>query len=197
MASGRRGLRAVALVSLACALVLVSCSSNGSDGKRNDSGAAANRALQEGLQAHANGDLDAAERAYLETIRLDPENKYAYYNLGVIAQTQGDAETAISSYQTTIEIDPDFVPALFNLAILETDDDPDEARALYEHIIEVDDSYAAAFLNLGFLLIDQGREGQGQRMLDKAVERDPTLASRNGSDGQPVPGSSGGTGPTA
>jgi tetratricopeptide (TPR) repeat protein len=178
---------------VAC-LLASACSDGGSSGPHGGTGQAdAGRALQRGLAAHANGDLDAAEAAYLETVRLDPENKYAYYNLGVIAQTQGDAETAIASYRTALDLDPDFVPALFNLAILQTDADPDEARILYEHIIDVDNTYAPAFLNLGFLLVGQGRENQGQRQLDKAVELDPSLSSRIAPGGSEI-GSAGPTG---
>src|SRR6185436_18187741 len=104
-------------VVLAIALLTATCSGGGSEDGNGSDRAAANEALQAGLAAHSKGDLDAAEQDYLKTIRLDPQNKYAYYNLGVIAQTRNDAETAIANYQDVLRIDPDFVPALFNLAI--------------------------------------------------------------------------------
>jgi Tfp pilus assembly protein PilF len=188
-----RPLFALVLIA-ALGTALVGCSDD--DVGQGDTREGAGAKLQEGLRAHAEGDLETAEAAYLETIRLDPENKYAYYNLGVIAQTQGDPETAAANYRSALDVDADFVPALFNLAILVTESDPQEAMDLYEHIVEVDDAYAAAYLNLGFLLLEEGRVNNGERMLARAVELDPSLASRIGSDseGEPVPGPTGPTG---
>lgn len=138
--------------------------------------------LNEALQLHAKGDLDGAEDAYLRVIQLDPQNKFAYYNLGLISQTRGDPVAAESNYGTAITIDPDFVPALFNLAILRTDSgSAKEAIDLYEHVIEVQPDNASAHLNLGFLLIDQGDETRGQAELDEAVRLDPSLEDRIGS----------------
>jgi tetratricopeptide (TPR) repeat protein len=135
--------------------------------------------LEQGLDLHAHGDLEGAKEAYLRVIQLDPQNKYAYYNLGLISQTRGDAVAAESSYRTTITIDPDFVPALFNLAILRSDAGSNqEAIDLYRHVIELNPTYAAAHLNLGFLLIDEGDETQGQAELDEAVRLDPSLEDR-------------------
>jgi tetratricopeptide (TPR) repeat protein len=127
--------------------------------------------------------------SYLRVIELDPQNKFAYYNLGVIDQGQGDLQGAERHYRTTLGLDPDFVPALFNLAILRTEAGfADEAVTLYEHLIEVTPIetaipedvrlVAAAHLNLGFLLIEQGHERRGQKELDEAVRLDPSLEAR-------------------
>lgn len=135
--------------------------------------------LQAGLEAHAQGDLVAAQEAYLQVIELAPQNRFAYYNLGVISQVQGDPVGAEARYRTAIQIDPDFVDALFNLAILRSAAGADdEAIQLYEHIIEVDTTHAAAHLNLGFLLIERGDEELGRAELDEAVRLDPTLEDR-------------------
>ncbi len=160
----------------------------------------ANDVLTEALQLHAQGDLADAKDGYLRVLQLDPENKYAYYNLGLISQTQGDLVSAESNYRTTIGIDADFVPALFNLAILRTDAGSNrEAMELYRHIIEVTPEsdeqlkpqLAAAHLNLGFLLIDTDNEGEGQAELDEAVRLDPSLADRIGpGDSSGAPGES-------
>lgn len=153
------------------ALGLAACSGDDERGQ-------ADELLQQGLQAQAAGDLNAAVDAYLQVIQLDPQNKFAYYNLGVIEQGKGELPAAEAHYRTTLGLDPDFVPALFNLAILRTDTGPEEAVTLYEHLIEVDPAHAAAHLNLGFLLIEQGREGRGQKELEEAVRLDPSLEGR-------------------
>ena len=155
------------------------------DGEREQ----ADEILQQGLAAQAAGDFVTAVESYLRVIQLDPQNKFAYYNLGVIDQGQGDLEGAESHYRTTLGLDPDFVPALFNLAIVRTEaGSADEAVTLYEHLIEVTPIetaspedirlVAAAHLNLGFLLIEQGHERRGQKELDEAVRLDPTLEGR-------------------
>ena len=138
-------------------------------------------ALQQGLQAHAEGDLETAERAYRRVLVFDPQNKFAYYNLGVISQSRGDLAEAESDYEAAIQTDPDFVPALFNLAILRAEAGADEeAVELYERIIEVDPEYAAAHLNLGFLLIELGDDARGRVELEEAVRLDPSLEDRIG-----------------
>ena len=53
-------------------------------------------------------------------LKLDPTNKYAFYNLGYIAQTQGDKGGAETQYNKTLAIDAKYDPALYNLAILKT-----------------------------------------------------------------------------
>jgi hypothetical protein len=52
------------------------------------------------LQAHAAGKLDEATTAYFETLAKDSKNKFAFYNLGVIAQGQGRAAAAESYYRS-------------------------------------------------------------------------------------------------
>jgi tetratricopeptide (TPR) repeat protein len=192
----RRGRPAAVLLvcSIALSAAAPACSADGPSGERKQ----ADEVLQQGLRAHANGDLEAAEEAYLLVIQLDPQNKFAYYNLGVINQSRDEADLAVRNYRTTLRIDPDFVPALFNLAILRTESGAAaEAEGLYEHIIEVDPSHelvAATHLNLGFLLIEQGRERRGRRELEEAVRLDPSLEDRIGPETSVEPPASEGGG---
>jgi tetratricopeptide (TPR) repeat protein len=144
--------------------------------------------LQEGLEAHADGDLEEAEDLYLEVIRLDPQNKFAYYNLGVIEHGRGALVEAAARYRTAISIDPNFVSALFNLAIARTElGDSHEAIQLYERIIELEPDNAPAHLNLGFVLIDEGFERRGRRQLEEAVQIDPSLEDRVEPEASPSP----------
>jgi Tfp pilus assembly protein PilF len=165
--------RAIALL---LALTLAAC---GGDGAPSED---ADERLQEALRLHAEGDLAAAEEAYEDVLRLDPQNPFAYYNLGAISQGRGDADVAETNYRAALQIDADMVPALFNLAILRTQaDDLKEATSLYEHVLELQPGYAAAHLNLGFVLLERGKEEKAQIRLDEAVRLNPELASRIGS----------------
>lgn len=191
-ATERTAGRAIALI-LLVALV-------GSCGKEEPTDAQlANQALERGLRAHTEGNLTGAVNAYREVLVYDPQNKFAYYNLGLIDQTEGRAESAETNYRQVLSIDPSYAPALFNLAILRTAAGAaEEAVDLYRQVVEIDPSNASAHLNLGFLLLDLGKTSQGEQQLNTAVELDPSLAERispepdgggDGAGGQP-------TGPT-
>lgn len=182
---------ALGLIAILAAVVLVWAVARGGASEQER----AQEMLQEGLQAHAQGDLVAAQQAYLRVLELDPRNRFAYYNLGVIRQVQGDGADAESQYRTAIQIDPDFVDALFNLAILRaTGGDEEEAIELYQHIVEVDPAHAAAHLNLGFLLIESGDDELGRAELDEAVRLDPALEDRIDPELLEEPSVAGGTG---
>lgn len=167
------GLRALSSLLVLVLLAGTACGKEETEAQR------ASEVLAAGLKAHQEGRLDEAAADYRRVLVLDPRNKYAYYNLGLIDQTHGAAASAETNYRNALSIDPDFVPALFNLAILRTAaGDAAEAIELYRHVIEVDASYAAGHLNLGFLLIDAGQRREGKAELDIAVQLDPSLASR-------------------
>lgn len=154
------------------AIGLAACSGDDERGQ-------ADEILQQGLQAQAAGDFNAAVDAYLQVIQLDPQNKFAYYNLGVIEHGRGNLVEAAVQYRVAISIDPNFVAALFNLAIVRTElRDANEAIGLYEHIIEIEPENAPAHLNLGFVLIDQGQRRRGRAELQEAVRLDPSLEDR-------------------
>jgi tetratricopeptide (TPR) repeat protein len=165
-------------------LVLTACGGDPEPTERQE----AEELLQDGLDAHAEGDLEAAENIYLEVIRLDPQNKFAYYNLGVIEHGRGELGEAAARYRTALSIDPDFVSALFNLAIARTElGETNEAIELYERIIEIEPENAPAHLNLGFVLIDAGSKARGRRELQEAVRLDPSLEDRVEPEASPSP----------
>jgi len=172
-------MRACARILLFAGLLLgvlsVACSSD----VEQPQGGEAGEVLQQALQAHADGDLDAAADLYKRVLVLDPENKFAYYNLGLIHQTEGRLGAAAENYEQAIAIDPTFGPALFNLATVRAEEGaPEEAIDLYRQVLEVNADNAAAHLNLGFLLVDNGERKEGKAELAIAVQLDPTLESR-------------------
>jgi tetratricopeptide (TPR) repeat protein len=167
---------AIALVVVLCSLLAAACSNGpGPGGAPGD----VDRMLASALQAHAEGHLREAVDLYERILVLDPQNKFAYYNLGLIDQTQGRVDAAAANYVQAIEIDPAFTPALFNLAIIRADQGAaDEAIELYRDVLAVNADDAGAHLNLGFLLLDQGHRKPGRAELAIAVQIDPSLESR-------------------
>src|SRR5215213_7397870 len=81
----------------------------GGDEKKSNQDATAT--LDAGLQAHARGNFDAAVVDYNKVIKADSNNKFAYYNLGAIAQAQNRPGEARADYNKTIAIDPNYGPA--------------------------------------------------------------------------------------
>ena len=59
----------------------------------------ASTALDAGLEAHAAGDLTAATAKYEETLKYDPDNQFAFYNLALIDEAAGNYGLAEEKYR--------------------------------------------------------------------------------------------------
>ncbi len=138
----------------------------------------ANDLIAKGLEANRDNKLAEAARFYRQALVHDPENKFAYYNLGFIDQSAGRPRTAEFKYRLSLESDPRFAPALFNLATILTSTDQDAAVEMYEDLLEIQPDNAAAHLNLGFVLREQGDNTRAEREFDRAVALEPSLQER-------------------
>ena len=153
---------------------LLSCGSPGTSGTTGT----ADDALSRGLQAHTAGKLDEATTAYFETLAKDPKNKFAFYNLGVIAQGQSRPAAAESYYRLALEQDAKMTSALFNLAILRAVAGANqEAADLYRRVIAVEPNNAAAHFNLGLVLRLLGQTAEAQTELATAQRLDAKLVA--------------------
>jgi tetratricopeptide (TPR) repeat protein len=141
-------------------------------------GQQANDLVNAGVKAEAAGRTAEAADDYHKALAIDPRNKFAYFDLGVIDQAAGRSATAELEYRNALQYDPNFVGAIYNLAVLRTQAAPTEAIDLYRKVIAIQPIYAAAHLNLGFLLIAAGQKVEGKAELDRAVALDPSFASR-------------------
>jgi tetratricopeptide (TPR) repeat protein len=160
------------------------CSSSGDSGGSNDASSAgsvapdtkkANTALNAGLKAHAAGDLTTAAADYKTTLKYDPTNKFAFYNLALIDAAAGNYGLAEQKYRAALKTDPAYEPALFNLAILRTSRDPQEAITLYKAAVAANPEDAAAWLNLGLLRRAAGQKAEGDKDVRKAIALNPKL----------------------
>jgi tetratricopeptide (TPR) repeat protein len=153
------------------AVALASCGS----GARSEADLSSD-ALNRGLKAHNAGNFDEATSAYFEALMHDGKNKFAFFNLGQIAQTQKRPQVAEGYYRSALDVDPRFGPALFNLAIIRNEAGAKtEAIDLYRRDIQADPSNAAAYFNLGLLLRDSGNAAEATQMFQKAQQLDPKL----------------------
>src|SRR4051794_14118827 len=111
-----RGL-GLGVAAIALTLGIAGCSGSSDGSKSGDSPSAtstssAQKLLDKALKEHAQGDLATAKKDYTQVLDSDPRNKYALYNLGVIAQTEGDDPGAVKRYQQALTVDPGYNPAL-------------------------------------------------------------------------------------
>jgi tetratricopeptide (TPR) repeat protein len=169
--------RRLASVLRSCALAVVLASAACGSPAKTDADLAVD-ALNRGLRAHAAGKLDEATAAYFETLSKDPKNKFAFYNLGEIAQRQNRVAAADAYYRLAIEQDPKMGSALFNLAIVRgLVGAYQEAADLYRRVIAIDPNYAAAHFNLGLVLRLLGQNAEAQVELATAQRLDAKLVA--------------------
>ncbi|HMF28195.1 MAG TPA: sulfatase-like hydrolase/transferase [Candidatus Cybelea sp.] len=65
----------------------------------------------------ARRDLDGAEQALNEALRLEPDNPVVLSNIGILKATRGDMNGAIRLLSDALMKDPDLLEARFNLAL--------------------------------------------------------------------------------
>jgi Tfp pilus assembly protein PilF len=157
------------------AFLATGCSKNNSSATPTST---ADQLVAAGLAAQQQGQIDKAKQDYQAAIAQDPNNKYAYYDLGVIYQQAKDSTDASTNYRRALLIDPNFKSALFNMAVLETSSNPQGAISLYQQLLQLNPNDANVNFNLGLLLIAQGQSTQGHADLSKALQVDPSLSSR-------------------
>ena len=171
IALGKKGLAAIAL-----GPVLVGVAACGTP--HATPAQAATTLVTQGLKAQLSGDLATAASHYQQAIHLDGSNMVAHYDLGTVYDEQRSSAAAITEYQAALVIDPTFPDALFNLAVDTAGTNPQSAAVLYSRVLSLQPKYAAAWLNLGFALMTQGDGVHAKADWAKAIELDPTLASR-------------------
>lgn len=181
--SDKKGPKAL-IVSLFIVLAMFLISGNLGPDKR-----VTQAALDSGVEAHLKGDLETARSLYLTALEREPNNKFAHYNLGLLAQKAGDPAEAEARYGKAMSVDPFFLPAIYNLAVLKENlGENQRAAELYRRAIEVHPNHAAPHFRLGVLLgtkLSQPEEG-GQEIL-KAALLDPRIAEMLRGAAQPQP----------
>jgi tetratricopeptide (TPR) repeat protein len=124
------------------------------------------------------GDRALAVADFLAVVKADPRDKFAWYDLGDIADQSGQPTQAVADYRRVLAIDGGYVPALYNLAVIETPGAPSTAAQLYERALRVEPGDADAHLNLGYVLKSLGHTSTGDAQIATALRLDPALAAR-------------------
>ncbi|MFM9453348.1 tetratricopeptide repeat protein [Streptomyces europaeiscabiei] len=133
--------------------------------------------LQAGIKQGENKDFSGATHSFRQVLDLNvnPANKLAWYNLGVIAQHDNRTADARTAYDHALKIDPNFESALYNKALLIESSHTDQAIAILRHIVGADPQAATAHLHLGQALAKMGRDEEAEDAFGLAVRTDPSL----------------------
>ncbi|MGW1805091.1 tetratricopeptide repeat protein [Streptomyces sp. NPDC002078] len=134
--------------------------------------------LQAAIAQQQNHDAQGADRTYRRVLELDPQNKYAWYNLGVMAHEAGRTANARADYDEALKIDPKFTSALFNEALLLESNDPDQAGELLKRAIAGKPKAGTAHLHLGRIRARQHRTKDAADEFRRAIAADPSLRSQ-------------------
>lgn len=133
------------------------------------------RLLQTALKQQQRQDSQGATRTYKRVLDLDPDNKFAWYGLGVIAQTSGNTFEARASYDKALKIDPSFMSALYSEAMMLKTSDPDRAVGLLKRAVVAEPKAAMLHMQLGQILAAKGRDKEAKDAYRLAVAADPSL----------------------
>jgi len=70
-----------------------------------------------GVAALKSGDLDTAEKVFLEALQQGIKHPLIFHNLGVIAQQRGDHRNAVARFRQVVQLQPDYGPSHLLLGV--------------------------------------------------------------------------------
>lgn len=127
-----------------------------------------------GLNYLLNADNVNAQKNFIRTLKLEPDNKNAQIKLALTHELAGEEEMAILVYQTIIEKYPDYIPALSNLAALHIEKEEFlDAIIIYKKILKINEEYYRAYLGLGLCFDRMGKFVLATRYYKKYIAYKP------------------------
>ncbi|MDR3387152.1 MAG: tetratricopeptide repeat protein [Rudaea sp.] len=135
--------------------------------------------LEEALERHKSGRLDAAEAAYRECLQATPDDADALHLLGVLCQQRGDHAQAGDLIRRALQIEPESVQFHLSLGgVLMHAGDEAAARASFEAALALDPNSIEAHALTGHAQLRQGDMGGAEdrfRIARRAEEEDPLV----------------------
>lgn len=136
-------------------------------------------ALRIGLEAHQNGELQAAEQIYREILRVKPGQQEALHYLGLLAFHVGKAEVAAELISEACKSDPGYAAAFNNLGnVLMHLGDLDLAEKVYNRALSLQSDLFDPLVNLTVLNTLAGRHRQAVEMATRALTLMPDSQTR-------------------
>lgn len=130
--------------------------------------------LNLGVSLANKGDLQQAEAAFCQAIRLNPNYAKAYNNLGLILQKTNRFDKAEACLLRAIELAPDSPDTYNNLSLVFMDTARlDEAEACLRQAIKLNPNVPEIHNNLGLVLVDQNRLQEAETAYRRAIRLKP------------------------
>ena len=136
--------------------------------------------VEKALVDAGKGNTKLAKREFEAAVEHNANNKFGWYNLGVIASSAKDLKTAGTDYKNAITIDPHFQSALYNYGILLVADDLDQAIDYLAAAVRENDKDANAHWHLGLALAQRNNGTDSARStveLNKALKLNPRMVA--------------------
>ncbi|NBX26461.1 MAG: tetratricopeptide repeat protein, partial [Planctomycetes bacterium] len=120
----------------------------------------------------ADNDAKAAVH-FAEAVKREPNNAYAYNNLGYIYAEQGRFDAAITMLERAVAIKSDYGQAYYNLGLVHSRRNHlEQAIHAYRTALRIDPQDVYAHNNLGLLLVRAGRLEEAMHEFRAALEVD-------------------------
>ncbi len=127
-----------------------------------------------GIQEYDKGNYDEAEHHYLKAIEIDPNFKFAYYNMGLICEAHKKYEEAIEWYDKAIAIDEEYANAYNGIGVCYyAMNNYTKAKDAYLKAKEIDDLLVYPYYNLGLIAEKEKDTETAIKNYKKAIEIDP------------------------
>lgn len=137
----------------------------------------AQAAFDEGVRCQDAGQWAAAEAAFEQALRHQPDLAAAWNNLGLLAEARGDAAAACAAYEQALALDASLYAAWLNLAtLLSTQMRFEEAEQAFRRAVQLEPEAPAAWSNLGAMLTCMRRDDDALACLQHALSIDPAHA---------------------
>lgn len=118
-----------------------------------------------------------AATTFRDALAVSPGNKFAWYNLGLVAQVLNHPSEAVADYSNALSTDPSYTPAMYNEAILLERGTPRSALALYQRIVAINPKAATAYLRESFVYARLGDKAKASQARARAIALDRSLAA--------------------
>jgi tetratricopeptide (TPR) repeat protein len=130
--------------------------------------------VNKGLIHYRREQKDAAKKAYIKAIKLNPESAQGHNNLGAVYRDEQALGAAHDQFMAALKIDPDYVEARYNLALtLMQMGEKVRARKEYRTIVAINPSLADPHHDLGLIAFQEGAYHEAVEEFGLAVQLDP------------------------
>ena len=130
-----------------------------------------------GVALKMSGELSDALIANKKSIKINPVDPEAHYNLGNTLKQLNKLDEAVISYKKSIQLKTDYAAAYNNLAdVFKNQGKIEETIVSYKKAIQLNPNYAEAYNNLGITFKELGRLDESLNSYKKAIQLNPNYA---------------------